>query len=61
VNDTTDNIHEFPRKLTRKEEFLFPEGRVTIEVNETEPALNVKTVIYFCSNIMHQIHRMMEP
>jgi hypothetical protein len=55
------DVHEFPNKLSRKEVFSFPEGSVTIEVNENEPGLNVKTAIYFLSNVMHQIHRMMEP
>ncbi len=57
----TTNIYEFPDKFSRKEVYTFPEGSVTIEVNESEPALNVKTAIYFLSNAMHQIHRMMEP
>jgi hypothetical protein len=54
------NISNFPDKFSRKEVFKFPEGSVTIEVNETEPALNVRTAIYFLSNVMHQIHRSME-
>jgi hypothetical protein len=55
------NIYEFPDKFSRKEVYTFPEGSVTIEVNDSEPALNVKTAIYFLSNVVHQIHRMMEP
>lgn len=57
----SDNIINFPDKLSRKEVWTFPEGTVTIEVNESEPALNVRTAIYFLTNVQHQIHRMMEP
>lgn len=57
----TTNVYDFPDKFSRKETYHFPEGSVTIEVNESEPALNVKTAVYFLSNVLHQIHRMMEP
>lgn len=55
------NVYEFPDKYSREETYNFPEGSVTIRVNESEPALNVKTAVYFLSSVLHQIHRMMEP
>lgn len=55
------NIYESPDKFYRKETYNFPEGSVTIEVNDDEPALTVKTAVYFLSSVLHQIHRMMEP
>lgn len=55
------SVIDFPNKFSRKEVWRFPEGTVTIEVNESEPALNVKTALYFLGNVQRQIHRMMEP
>jgi hypothetical protein len=55
------DVVDFPNKFSRKEVWQFPEGKLTIEVNESEPALNVRTAVYFLTNVQHQIHRMMEP
>jgi hypothetical protein len=56
----TDNVIR-PRQFSRKEVWEFPNGKVTIEVNENKPPLNVSTAIYFLGNVQHQIHRRMEP
>jgi hypothetical protein len=55
------SVIDFPNKFSRKEVWRFPEGTVTIEVNESEPAVNVKTALSFLGNVQHQIRRMMEP
>lgn len=55
------SILPFPDKFSRKEVWKFPEGVLTIEVNEDEPPLNVKTAIYFLQNVQYQINRMMDP
>jgi hypothetical protein len=54
-------VVQFPDQYSRKEVFEFPEGKLTIEVNENEPPLNVRTAIYFLTNVQYQIHRMMDP
>lgn len=56
----TDNILKFPDR-SRKEVYEFGDGKVTIEVLDNEPPLTVSQAIYMLSNVMHQIHRMMEP
>ncbi len=55
------SVVEFPNIYSRKEVWTFPEGTLTIEVNEGEPPLNIRTAIYVLTNVQHQIHRMMEP
>ena len=60
MSEINDNVIR-PREFSRKEVWTFPNGTLTIEVNENEPPLNVRTAIYFLGNVQHQIHRMMEP
>lgn len=47
-------VVDFPNAYSRKEVWTFPEGTLTIEVNENEPPLNVRTAIYFLGNVQHQ-------